>query len=236
MLAAEYALGTLRGGARRRFERWLLDDQGLRADVAAWSERLLPLVGAAKPVVPPRRVWDAIESRLPGFSARHGLSAPALGWWNRLGFWRGLSAAFALVAVVALGLASRPVALPQTQFVNVDVVPRSVATIVDPKSGAPVAVVLASATRDELTVQVAPTVEIGPGKVLQLWVARSDVAGLHSAGVLATARPGQSIRVPLPDATTVDRVKAFGLSLEPTGGSPQPTQVLGLGAAVRWSS
>ena len=30
--------------------------------------------------------------------------------------------------------------------------------------------------------------------------------------------------------------KAFGLSLEPAGGSPQPTQVLGLGALVRLKS
>jgi anti-sigma-K factor RskA len=39
-LAAEYALGTLQGRARRRFERSLKDDPALRRHVAGWSARM----------------------------------------------------------------------------------------------------------------------------------------------------------------------------------------------------
>ena len=41
-LAAEYALGTLRGAARRRFQRWIREDAALAMSVARWEARLAP--------------------------------------------------------------------------------------------------------------------------------------------------------------------------------------------------
>ena len=63
-LAAEYALGTLRGRARERLQHWLRDDTELAAEVARWEARLAPLAGAVQPVAPPARVWAKIERRL----------------------------------------------------------------------------------------------------------------------------------------------------------------------------
>jgi anti-sigma-K factor RskA len=241
LLAAEYALGTLRGGARRRFEHWARNDDGLRALALAWSERLAPLVDGIPSAVPRERVWDAIEARLPGSSTRQvANSIPtttgAFGWWDRLALWRGLSAAFAVAAVIAIGLASRPAPFVGPTVVQVASEPGAVATLVDPKSGAPVAVVLTSKDGDAIQVKVAADVQVPAGKVLQLWTARSDVAGMQSMGVLpADVRLVTGRAQPL-DAATLAKVKAFGLSLEPAGGSPVPTQVLGLGALVRLSS
>ena len=39
-LAASYALGTLRGGARRRFEALARDNAGVRATALIWQSRL----------------------------------------------------------------------------------------------------------------------------------------------------------------------------------------------------
>ena len=62
-LAAEYVLGTLRGRARRRFERWLVSPQVMQM-VNAWEERLAGLEPPLERVTPPAAVWRGIESRL----------------------------------------------------------------------------------------------------------------------------------------------------------------------------
>ena len=239
MLAAEYALGTLRGGARRRFEQWLRQDGALRAIALAWSERLAPLADEVPSRVPPKRVWDAIEARLPGFAARTStrMAAPAVtAWWDRLGFWRGLTAAFATVAVITLGLAIRPAPLPPPpRIVQVQEAPSAVAMLLDPKTSKPVAVVMTSERGNALSIKVLDDVAVPEGKVLQLWMAPRDGEGLLSMGVLPGDARQALAEVATGGATSVGRAKAFGLSLEPAGGSPQPTQVLGLGAVIRVS-
>ena len=62
-LAAEYVLGTLRGRARRRFERWLVSPQ-VRSIVNDWELRLSGLEPSPQKVAPPSRVWQGIEKRL----------------------------------------------------------------------------------------------------------------------------------------------------------------------------
>ena len=63
-LASEYALGTLHGLARKRFERLMRDDADLRRSVAEWQERLMPMAQAIAPVNPPKRVW--VDSLVEG--------------------------------------------------------------------------------------------------------------------------------------------------------------------------
>ena len=67
-LAAEYVLGTLRGRARRRFERWRASTPLVEARTAFWESRLMELAKGVTPVAPPTRVWEGIRVRL-GFAA-----------------------------------------------------------------------------------------------------------------------------------------------------------------------
>lgn len=63
-LASEYALGTLSARTRRRFERMMAEDGGLRRLVEAWERRLGPLDAALAPLDPPKPLKSAIERRL----------------------------------------------------------------------------------------------------------------------------------------------------------------------------
>ncbi len=95
LLAAEYVLGTLHGGARRRFEQWLYAHPSLRQAVADWERRLNRLAVVSPAVAPPPTIWRDLEQRL--------FSAPARRpWWDSLPFWRGLALAGVLAAVLVI--------------------------------------------------------------------------------------------------------------------------------------
>jgi len=63
-LAADYVLGTMRGGARRRLERWREQSADLDGYCLFWEQRLMPLVLHLRPLDPPPSVWPRIQQRL----------------------------------------------------------------------------------------------------------------------------------------------------------------------------
>ena len=63
-LAAEYALGTLRGPARRRFEKWRARIPFVDARCRFWEENLMQLAKGVRPIRPPAHVWQGIRARL----------------------------------------------------------------------------------------------------------------------------------------------------------------------------
>ena len=57
LLAASYALGTLRGGARRRFETLAREQAPVRAAALIWQGRLASLTELEASTVPDAAVW-----------------------------------------------------------------------------------------------------------------------------------------------------------------------------------
>jgi anti-sigma-K factor RskA len=206
-LAAQYALGTLRGRARRRFERLLERDAALRALAAGWEARLNALAEAAPAVAPPPGLWTAIERRLDAES-QAGAGRPARpGLWGSLAFWRGLglaaSAAAAALALVLLLGAPRPPALPDHLAVLADAQARPVLVAsIDGRTGRAVV------TR----IEDAP---VPAGKDLELWQIGPGSPGPRSLGVIR----GAATPVRLLQPATLDAT-ALAVSLEPAGGSP----------------
>lgn len=83
-LAAEYALGTMTGGARRRFERAMRDDARVAQAVMRWQQRLLPLDARLAPAPAGAALWARIERQaFGGAAAAAAVPAKAQRWWQR---------------------------------------------------------------------------------------------------------------------------------------------------------
>jgi len=206
-LAAEYVLGTLQGAARRRMERSLKDDPGMRRLVAAWQERLAPLGETIEPVEPPAQVWRNIQARIqPG--------ARRAGFWANLRFWRGaslVSTALAVALAVYLAILAPGPSAPQTRVV-----------VLAGQQGAP-AMTVSWQTRQKgprrLRVRVVSHDEMKTGTAWELWMLPGGDRKPVSLGLVDT-RPTQELVVPEPRAQAIDDAAGMAMSVEPAGGSP----------------
>ena len=197
-LAAEYVLGTLSGGARRRFDALLPAHPALRDAVAAWESRLLPMAMNAVTVQPGARVWNAIEDRL-GWTAS---VAPRTASAGRLRFWQ-LFATAATVAAVVLGTVPRrePVAPPMI-------------VVLHATQGSQTIVAGLSPDRRQLSIQPLQKVALTSDQSLELWALKKE-GPPASLGVIAADKLTAINRKALPGDT-----KGLAVSLEPLGGSP----------------
>ena len=208
MLAGEYALGALHGRARRRFERLMENDAGLRRLVGEWQEDLSPLAQETQPAPPSPHVLAAIERRI------EGNAAPAAGgFWNRLAFWRGFglgsAAVAAVLAVITTFLALRP---PDA------LAPSYVAVLQNP-AGQPALVV--TGYRSPFRLKTEPLVLPQPakGQVLQIWAIEKDTGTIRP---LATARPDSPAQTLLSAEAwkLVRSAQTLAVSVEPAGATP----------------
>ena len=205
-LAGEYVLGTLLGGARRRFKELLRSDYSLRAEVLKWETHLTPLAARLKPVAPPQRVWTNIEARLDGRSvgsAAKGAAKP--GWFSSLALWRGagLGASVMLVAMLALKTNVNTVEAPKMLAV-LEEADGARMVIEQPKAG----LLKARLVRDWRS---------SPDKSHELWVIPASGAP-RSLGVMNDS--GETIiTVAGLDKKLADGA-VFAVTLEPKGGSP----------------
>jgi anti-sigma-K factor RskA len=213
-LAAEYVLGTLRGGARRRFEGWLYHDADLRNLCAEWQQKLAPMVEFAGAMQPPKRVWQGIERQL-GLDRR-----AATGWrfWlsDNLAFWRSLGLVSTAMAAMLLAvvLTNRPV--PNTQpAINY------VATLADDKTHTTM-LVTADVRRRDMEIRMVGDIPVDAAKSLHLW-ALPKSGHPRSLGLISAGRTV----LPMPQQGLGDDVVALAVSLEPKGGSPDPNAPTG---------
>lgn len=225
-LAASYALGTLRGGARRRFETLARDNATLRAAALVWQSRLSSVAELQPQEAPSPVVWTRIENLVKAdkearaMQAARVAPAAAGGWWSSLGLWRGGAAAGAIatVAAVVVGLnvngrlsgqvselTAKLTATPEIEYVAVltdDKASASLLVTFDPKNKT-LALRRVGGFREQ------------PDKSLELW-ALPPGAAPKSLGVLGT---GPVIRLAAA-GTDMRQVPALAISLEPKGGVP----------------
>ena len=231
-LAASYALGTLRGGARRRFESMARDSATIRAAALVWQGRWSGLAELQDATQPPPAVWTRIDNLVQAQKADAAMQAARVpvvaveprGWFSSLLLWRGaaLTGAVATLAAVVVGiqvngglratsstqiaaLQQQLQATPQIQYVavlNDDKAAPSMLVTFDPKS-------------QKLVLQRVGGFNEGADKSLQLW-ALPPGGGPRSLGVM-----GHDGVYTLPAASTdIQGVPNLAISLEPLGGVP----------------
>jgi len=199
-LAAEYVLGTLRGGARRRFEGWMYSDAALRLLVKEWERRLLPMHEFVRAQEPSAQAWRNIEMRLH--------LKPERSSWH---FWRGFGLGIASAAVAAALVVS--ISLKQLRGPSYDLV----ATLTD-QQAQPALLVKADTSKRLLQVHVVGGAPVPVDRSLQLW-AIPKKGSPRSLGVLGDEGRGT---FSLASGAVGDDVVVLAISLEPRGGSPDP--------------
>jgi anti-sigma-K factor RskA len=201
-LAAEYVLGTLRGAARRRFERWQSTEWHIASRVRTWESRLIPMALALPPFPPSPEVWARIDARIRvADAARAPPRRPAL---------RALAAVLVLCAIFAGGY----VAWRMTESLRL----QTVATI-QGAQGPVVWSIALDARGEHLRAVALADVAARAGHSFELWALPPGKGVPVSLGVL----PGVGeLERNLNAAQRAALVSAaqVAVSLEPPGGSP----------------
>jgi len=171
-LAREYALGTLAGPARRRFERVVRSSPAASMAVDVWRQRLSVLDLAAAPVQPPESTWHGIERRLFSGPNQSASTATPIG---------------GALQALRVGMEPRFDALPASY----------VGVLLDPVGKA---ALVASSRRQgrQLTVKLLQPLNVPAGHVAQMWALPKDGAAPFPVGVI----PAQGTsRLALPDTS-----------------------------------
>jgi anti-sigma-K factor RskA len=213
LLAAEYVLGTLRGAARRNFERRREREPFVDRRVRSWEERFAALATQLAPVVPSPSVWAGIERRI-GPTPRRRLPALAV-------------AAAAVIAVFGLGWLLLQQIRPSE--------PAATAVLAT-EAGAALWNVELVARGDHLEVAAVGGVSVPEARARELWALPEGAAPV-SLGLLPESG-GMRIKLDQRQRAALAAATKVAVSDEPQSGSPTgaPTgDILYIAAIVRTS-
>lgn len=252
-IAASYSLGTLHGGARRRFEQLAREYPQVRAAALLWQGRWSAFSEVQTPVQPDAVVWTRIANlvqadKVNASLARQHKAAASKLPVRALAWWRGLALAggFATVAAVSVGLWShqwlkdtsqQQLSALQSQLQMAQSALQAapqiqyVAVLADDKADASMLVTF-DPRHNQLVLQRVSGFKEADNKSLQLWALPRQGAP-RSLGVMGNGKLEQLAA----QETDVKAIPALAISLEPKGGVPSsagPTgPVLFKGALIR---
>ena len=212
MLAAEYVLGTLDATERTAVAARRQREPQLDSAINDWQRRLAPLDAATPEVTPPDTVLPAIERRLKAQTANPAQGTEIVALRRRVTRWKwATAAASALAASLALAVVFRDAILPPQAQTYV--------AVFNKEDAAPSFVMSIDLATRQLTIRPVDA-QRAPGKTYQLWIAAErynnvprSLGLMDETGVISRHDLSVYDRDLLQNAT-------FGVSVEPTGGSP----------------
>jgi anti-sigma-K factor RskA len=223
-LAAGYALGTLRGGARRRLEQYAKQSATVRTSLILWQERMVAMTELSNPLQPSTSLWPRIEKSLQqqiakdsALGAMNNVINSARNWWRNL----ALGCAVAAVGAIVFGvsqllkittldqanaqLQAQLIATPKLQYV---------AVLSDEKSNATILVTVDS-TNNQIAIQRVSGFKEASEKSLQLW-SIPKTGGPTSVSVL----DGEKLNKVKVANALMENTAVMAVSLEEKGGVP----------------
>ena len=215
-LAAEYVVGTLRGGARRRFKKLLLEHTSIQEAVIQWESYFSELALRLEPVAPDQRVWERIQARLDNDSGANSLPSNVVTLApKKQRFWKAISGLATAAAVVLAVL------LVQPKLTEPDPVQQF--TVVQNEQAQPLW--LLEILQKTIEAKATQYVEQRINNDYELWMVPQDGSAPVSLGLLPQK---ETITLAKNQLFEQIEIAALAVSLEPLGGSPtgSPTEVL----------
>lgn len=200
-LAAEYALGTLRGPARQRFEKLLPQNPDALEAVRRWEERLLDLPADLAAIQPRAAVWRGIQLRLG-----HGKLSSA----KPMSRYRARFALAAVIAMLAVAITLRLTLIAPPTHV--------IATISSPQQSQWWSIA-ASDDREQLHVTGSDAITADAAHAYELWALSDSGAAPVSLGLMPQTGTRVLSLTPTQRAA-LQQASKVAISLEPVGGSP----------------
>jgi len=249
ILTGAYALDALEDAAERdRFARHLRRCSACAAEVRGLREVSTALAFAAS-AEPPQELRERVLTaatrirQLPPEVSSHARQRRRLpAWWSRIPWMTWMprlatvTAVIAVVAAVVLGVAQsdteQRLNQARAQFGQVQAREQAIAAVLaapdvrsvtGPTSAGGTTTVVLSAALRQLVVSTSGLPALTDGKVYQLWLIGPDVTKatvIRSAGLLPLAALGRTSPVLASGLVAGDKL---GLTVEPAGGSKQPT-------------
>lgn len=239
-LASEYAIGTLHGLARQRFETLMRNDPDLAGMVQIWQQRLQPLADAVPPMEPSANLLRHIEQRL-GFElappapastivnpvASAALAAPIMADSRKRraepvkspGFWQRLFAPIP-VGTLAMGLAlgmvvPRMLVMLSDETAQQALLPASYVGVLADAQGRHGMAISSLRHGTSVDVKQLQAVTLAPGTALYLW-------GIDKTGVARPVGPLPNEKfatAALPDTSErlFNDIVELAVSIEPSG-------------------
>ena len=202
-LCGEYLLGTLRGAARRRFERALREEPQVALRLFRWEHLFSPRYSEMIKMEPSPLLWKRLDHGLQ-------LSRYRPRWYRSLGFWRtwAVATTFGLLTVMAV-----QVLLPAW-------FPAELVEIARLESTDKGVALYADLSKDQRTLRLrAPRPVIaGPAQSYELWLLPVGGGAPLSLAVLGAL--DVSLSLPERQAAGLRKGAKLAVSVEPAGGSP----------------
>jgi anti-sigma-K factor RskA len=244
-LASSYVLGTLAGGARRRFERLRRDRSDVRALVGQWETRLGQLAVSVPALQPSPRLWAAIAARTQEGAAPAGRRAGGagwLGWLKPAGFGLGGLAAGAVAGIVAASLlfASVPgifTSADRIAMLTGEKLPQSYVGLLSDSQGNGKLLVSSLRHGKTMTIKVIGAISAPAQGRMVLWALPADAPAFALGPVPSS---GSAVSV-LPDSSEklLSKVSKLVVTLETSAASampasPSPTVLFSGNCAKLW--